>query len=364
MKKLFIFNWKATFLSVFVIFNFTNWVIAQTVDEGVDLSSLTEQGIVLSRIQKLSEELEQMKAEIAQAQTRLMQLKSQMKSSEIESKISIRAKSGLASSYHLLESIYRIDGREIAKLSAEDGKSSIYDGLIPEGKHEIEVEKLYERKSASLSADSQTFRLKNSVVVTTVLGKTVYVDAVVLQKDKGPEEKLAIRFDVHVLPNEKSTKGPVSILQTPSLKKKNLSQETYLTIVVKESMNPELVLKKQTVFIDKQLVETITPSLVTEKGQVIFDSAVNSGRHAIKSVLEYEVSGDLAVLLKTKKMKLKFSDQFFTKPGHNTLYLKGYKDEARVVLSGKDRKYLTEIKKELLKEQQSTVEPKQVSGHG
>ncbi len=380
MRKIFVFDWKAIFFLTIFMSCLTNLVTAQTLDDSSNLndtkiepagvsqlSALTTQGIFLNRIQSLEEQLSQLKAELVTSEINLMQLKSQLDLSQnTEARLIIHSKDQMGQQYVLLESVYWVDGKEIARLVKEDSKVPLYNSLIPEGEHQIQVEKLYQRKSSGpLAPDQQTFRLKNSTVLTMILGKTSHVEVVAVQKDKRSEEKITIRFDVKVLPNEKPENVPVSVLEMPSLKKAILAKETYLTIMVQESSNPSLTLEKQTIFIDKQKVPTINPSLVAGNGQVIFDALMSPGEHTVNSVLEYKVSGELATLLKTKQIKLKFFDQVSVRPGYKTtLHLKGYEKEASVVLSEVESKGLTEITEELLREQQSTVEPKKVSSHG
>ncbi len=366
MRK--ILKWKAVFLSMILLSSFANWAIAQPSESSPNapqVSTVTNQSIFLGRIQNLEEQLTQLKEEISKSEIDLMQLKDQVSLSEnTEARLIIHSKDKMGKQYILLESIYWLDGKEVARFAEETATVPVHNDLISEGKHQIEVEKLYQRKSQSLSPEQKTFRIKSSMIVTTILGKTAYVDVVAVQKDKRSSEKLALRFDVKVLPNEKLENAPVSVLEMP-LKKTDAAQETSLTITVREGSNSSLTLEKQTIFIDKQKVPTINPTLVTGNGQIIFDKVMSPGEHTISSVLEYKVSGTLATLLKIKQMKLKFFDQISIKPGYKTtLYLKGYDQEASVVLLEEEFKGLTAITEELLRGEEPTAVLKKVSSHG
>lgn len=296
----------------------------------------SQQSVFLSRIQSLTEELVELDNLVESEKTNLLQLKNEVLDENEQAKLIIKNNQDVDASYVLIESQLVVDGKKVATLDKGNESFPVYSHLVTPGTHQISVKKLY-RKTEVPAMAGMTLIVQNEINVKTVLANTTYVDVVTLQKYKAMKsgkDNIEIKFDVKMVPNPKETKVSLTLESVMSNDEKKGDKNAELMLVVDRNLNPSLMLIGREVQIDNRKVELISPSLVTDEGQVIFDDvSFPEGRHQLKVALRYRVGGRLSKIWNTKILETKYSQKFSTKSGRKTtISLKGIGSGAKITL--------------------------------
>ena len=278
------------------------------------------ENIFLNRIEKLRNDLQELEKEVEASERVLLDLKKEVISTSRQPRLIISSAPELGSNYALVESEYYLDGKKIKVLTKENSQDVIYNQTVMPGKHDIKVEKIY-RDENSVLGSAVTLRLKKSVSIKAVEGEVTEVGVISFSENlnKG-KQKLAIRFSVKKMPASDADR--ISSLINEALNKTETKDITARLAIVLPSIEvPGLVLSASSVTVNEKPAITLDPTLVTYKGQVIYDSPVDLGSKKIKVAVSYKVSGQLAKLWKTTEIKLMFEEDFIAKAGYKTTFV-------------------------------------------
>jgi hypothetical protein len=328
----------------------------QTMPAPQMMSLPSNREIFLDRIQNLEQRLSDLNQEVNTSRATLKLIKEQVTGNfDADARITISGHDEVGDSFALVESVYIIDGKEVAKLQQENAKSPIvYDDFLAEGSHELIVEKLYRGNSTVFPYfQNYTFRLKGRANVETRVGQTAFVDVLSYQTGNftdPAQDKLAIKFDVKLVPNNKSGRAILSVADIPEKGYNDGIVDPYLSVVVKDQMGSQFVLVGQKVFVDGQLVSNATPSLVTSEGQIIFQGPVAPGEHRVDATLNFQGDNKLFTYFKGYQFNLKFTKKVVVKPGFKTtVNLIGFQKPGFAVPAEQKPQAATEVKEEALR---------------